>query len=388
MKREKTGRSLVADDAAKHTPRCHGAPLWSRQVGPFTARSKVRQLIILLTALFLVGQFGLATTLAAQGTRKKTPPLAADLVEDGQLIDLASPRYQQLFKDLKEKHGFSQPELDKLFKGAAILKRPLELMDTQWEARPWFEYYPRFITSKTIAEGRRKLKKHKRLLDQIEKKLGVEREIVVAIWGIESRYGKHKGAFDMFRTLNTMFDAYPRRSSFYREQLISFLLLCRENKIDPHGVKGSYGGAFGQTQFIPSSFQEYAVDFDNDNRRDVWTSIPDILASIANYLHRYKWTFAAPIYMDIGGELQGLTLEDAYKKGRTGLVPWREVMAIQKVPLPQAPDNLEVTIVGLELGNGSMRYLAAYPNFQAITRWNNSNRYAMAVVELAARFKD
>lgn len=339
---------------------------------------------LILGALLLLS----LTTGTANAAPAKDKPLAADLVKDGQLINLTSPRYQKLFTELQEKHGFNRLELDKLFKDVAILRRPLELMDKQWEARPWYEYYPRFITAKTIKEGRRKLKKHRKLLDRIERELGVEREIIVAIWGIESRYGKHKGSFNMFRTLNTMFDAYPRRSNFYRQQLISYLLLCRENKVDPHGITGSYGGAFGQTQFIPSSFREYAVDFDNDKRRDVWASIPDILASIANYLHRYKWTFKAPIYMDIGKKLHGEKLQKAYKKGRKGLLPWREVMAIQKVPMIPTPNDRDVTIVGLEQKDGTMRYLAGYPNFQAITKWNNSNRYAMAVTRLAARFKD
>jgi membrane-bound lytic murein transglycosylase B len=352
-----------------------------------TARTLVAQLRTLaLTAALLL--LTLTATAAAAPAPGKTKPLAADLVEDGQLINLNTPNYRTLFTELQEQHGFSREELDRLFKAVAILKRPLELMDQQWEARPWHEYYPRFITAAAIGEGRQKLREHKVLLDRIEKELGVEREIVVAIWGIESRYGKHQGAFNMFRTLNTMFAAYPRRQAFYREQLISFLLLCRANQIDPRGITGSYGGAFGQTQFIPTSFQEYAVDFDNDQRRDVWTSIPDILASIANYLHRYRWTFQAPVYADIGAELRGVKLEEAYKKGRKGLLPWREVMAIQNVTIPPAPEDREVTIVGLELENGAMRYLAGYPNFQAITRWNNSNRYAMAVIELAARFKD
>ncbi len=338
--------------------------------------------------LFTVATTLLLTTSPASSGPQKTKPLAADLVEDGQLIDLKSPRYLKLFAELQAEQGFSQAELDKLFKDVKILKRPLELMDRQWEARPWHEYYPRFVTSRNINEGRKKLRIYKTLLDRIEKDLGVEREIIVAIWGIESRYGKHKGAFSMFRTLNTMFDAYPRRSDFYRQQLISFLLLCRENKIDPLGITGSYGGAFGQTQFIPSSFREYAVDYDNDNRRDVWSSVPDVLASIANYLHRYKWKFQAPIYMDIGKELKDERLTAAYKKGRKGLLPWQEVAKVQKVPMAPTPDNRKVTIVGLELKDGTMRYLAGYPNFQAITKWNNSNRYAMAVTELADRFRD
>jgi len=337
--------------------------------------------------LLLLGLF--LGSLAPACSSAQEVPLAADLVKDGQPIALDSARYLELFKELQEKHGFSRAELEKLFGGVTILRRVLELMDRQWESRPWYEYYPRFVTPRAITEGRRQLRRYREVLDRVEKELGVEREIVVAIWGIESRFGQNKGEFNLFRTLNTMFDAYPRRSKFYRSQLISFLLLCRENGVDPLSVTGSYGGAFGQTQFIPSSFREYAVDFDRDGRRDVWSSVPDVLASIANYLQSYKWTFGSPIYVDIGTELRADKLKAAYDKGRKGLLDWREVMAIQKVDLPSPPENRKLTIVGLEQDDqGAMRYLAAYPNFQAITKWNNSNRYAMAVTELAERLKE
>ena len=316
---------------------------------------------------------------------EKSKPLAADLVTDGQRIDTTSERYQGLYKELRLSHNFSQAELDKLFAGVTIKRRVLELMDTQWEAKPYHQYYPRFVTAVMIAEGKLKLIQYKRLLDKVEKELGVERETVVAIWGIESRFGRHKGAFSMFQTLNTMFDAYPRRRTFYRKQLIQYLLLCRDNQVDPLSVTGSYGGAFGQTQFIPSSFREYAVDFDNDSKRDVWESIPDILASIANYLRRFHWEFGAPVYHEIGDTLKSPELVAAYEKGRKGFVSREDVVKIQGRDLPTSPDNRKLTIVGLELKNGKKRYVAGYPNFQAITAWNHSNRYAMAVTELAEK---
>ena len=318
-----------------------------------------------------------------------TPPtLPAGRVEDGQAIDLSSPRYQELFQELVSRHGFSQDELNHLFAGVTIKKRVLQLMDTQWEAKPYFEYAPRFITPQIIQEGKRLLSEHREVLDRIEQELGVEREVVVAIWGIETQFGKHKGAFSMFQTLNTMFDAYPRRSKFYREQLVEYLLLCRETGVDPLSITGSYGGAFGQTQFIPSSFRLYAVDFDGDGRRDVWESVPDVLASIANYLHRFGWTFNAPIYHELGRTLRGEKLEKAYTQGRKGFVSRAAVQKIQDVDLPQSPDNKDLTIVGLELRGGGMRYVAGYPNFQAITKWNNSNRYAMVAAELAEKLKE
>ncbi len=318
---------------------------------------------------------------------KKVKIKAADLVTDGQKINTKSPRYKGLFKELRLRHGFTVEELNGIFAGVKIKKRVLVLMDSQWEAKPYYKYHPRFVTRKTIKRGKKLLKKHKTLLDRVEKEIGVEREIVVAIWGIESQFGDHKGAFNMFQTLNTMFDAYPRRRTFYRQQLIEYLLLCKENSVDPLSVTGSYGGAFGQTQFIPSSFRTYAVDFDKDGRRDVWQSTPDVLASIANYLHKFHWSMGAPVYWELGAKLKDKTLLAAYKKGRKGLVPWEKVKQLQGVDLAATPGDKDVTIVGLELKNGGMRYVAGYPNFQAITKWNNSNRYAMAVTELAERLK-
>ena len=331
---------------------------------------------------------GLLHANPAKESPAKVVPLAAELVEDGQPIALDSARYRELFAELHKKHGFSREELDKTFGGVTILKRTLELMDKQWESKPWYEYYPRFITTRNIMEGRKQLRRYQELLDRIEKELGVEREIVVAIWGIESRFGQNRGGFNLFRTLNTMFDAYPRRSDFYRGQLIDFLLLCRENGIDPKEVTGSYGGAFGQTQFIPSSFREYAVDFDHDGRRDVWSSVPDVLASIANYLHRYGWSKGSPIYVEIGKELRDEKLTAAYKKGRKGLLGCQEVAVAQKINLPAPPGGKKLTIVGLAQSDGGMHYLAGYPNLQAITKWNNSNLYAVAVAQLAAKLKE
>jgi membrane-bound lytic murein transglycosylase B len=312
-------------------------------------------------------------------------PLAAELVSDGQAIDTASPRYRGLFKELRFTHGFSGEELDRLFSGVTVKRRVLELMDRQWEAQPYHKYYPLFVKPQVIDKGKEKLKEHAAILDEIEEKLGVEREIVVAIWGIETRFGEVEGSFGVFQTLNTLFDAYPRRREFFRKQLVEFLLLVRENGIDPLAVKGSYAGAFGQTQFIPSSYRAYSVDFDGDGRRNVMTSVPDVLASIANYLKQFGWVYGQPVYRELGPELKDGRLKAAYDAGRKGKVDRELAQEAQGVALP--PAGGKVTVVGLEQADGTMRYVAGYPNFQAITAWNHSNRYAMAVTELAEQFR-
>lgn len=317
-------------------------------------------------------------------------PRAADLIQDGQIIDLQQKKYKKLFAELENKYKFSNQQLQEIFAGQTLSKRVLELMDKQWESKPYYKYYPLFLTQNNIATGKKKVEEYRETLDRIEKKFAVDREIVIAIWGIETRYGTHQGSFNVLQTLNTLFDAYPRRSTFFGKQLIHFLVLCKENDVDPRTVKGSYAGAFGQTQFIPSSFRAYAVSFDGDNKRDVWNSVPDVLASIANYLKQFHWTLAAPVYAELGNTLNDQRLIAAKLKGRKGRVDWAVVRQAQNPNLPPSPANRPLSIIGLELppdGQNAFRYIAGYPNFQAITEWNHSNRYAMAVTELAEAIK-
>jgi len=311
-------------------------------------------------------------------------------VADNQLIDLTSEKYRIFFQELEEKHDFKRADLLHLFDGVRINQRVLTLMDQQWESKPYYKYWPLFITPTVVSKGRKELKNHKLLFDKIEAQFGVDREIIVAIWGIESRFGKNMGGYALFQALNTLFDAYPRRSEFFRKELIQYLLLCRENNIDPLTIKGSYAGAFGQAQFMPSSFNEYAVDFDGDSRRDLISSMDDIFASIANYLKRYNWALHGPIFVEIGSSLKTDLLLETYQKGRKGRIAWRKLSQDQGVTLPRPPDNGQLSIIGLEktpLFGGGIRFVAGYPNFHAITEYNHSTKYAMAVAEMAEAFK-
>jgi membrane-bound lytic murein transglycosylase B len=332
----------------------------------------------------------LAVLLVLPLTASAKQPKAADLVQDGQAIDLSQPKYKQLFRELERKHGFSRKELEQLFKGVTISKRVLELMDRPWEAKPYYKYFPLFITPQNILTGKRKLKEHKQLLDRIEEKFGVDREIIVAIWAVETRYGSNMGDFNIFKTMNTLFAAYPRRSEFFGKELVHFLALCKENDIDPRQVNGSYAGAFGQAQFMPSSFRSYAVSFDGNKQCDLWNSVPDALASIANYLQRHGWTLNAPMYAELGHELKDKRLIAAMDKGRTGRVAWRTVRDRQRADIPPSPGGRNLSIVKLDLNpqqsGDTFRYVAGYPNFQTITEYNHSNFYAMAVTELAEAF--
>ncbi len=346
----------------------------------------VRHLMIHLLLLALLISAGSISVIAAD-----PPPQAADLVGDDQPINLTEERYRLLLEELEKRHGFSKSDLSSLFANLRIDRKVLQLMDRQGEAKPYYQYRTLFVTPMVVALGKQYLEIHRPLFDRIEKEYGVDREVIVAIWAIESRFGINQGGFNLFQTLNTLFAAYPRRSEFFRKELVDFLLLCRTDGIDPLSVKGSYAGAFGQTQFMPSSFTEYAVDFDGDQHRDIINSLPDIFASIANYLKNFGWTLHAPLYAEIGFKLHSEALTRVYEEGRKGRIGWQQLAATQKVALPRPVLDQQLSIIGLELppqGGGGMRFIAGYPNFQAITEYNHSSKYAMAVAEMAEAFKN
>ncbi|MCI5124571.1 MAG: lytic transglycosylase [Candidatus Electrothrix sp. AR5] len=327
--------------------------------------------------------------LAAPGEAKPVPII---LVEDGQPVNLQQQKYKKLFQELEKEHKFLPTELEKIFQGQKISKRVLELMDKQWKQRPYYEYFPLFLTAKSIRTGKEKIRMHKDLLDRIEKKFRVEREVIVAIWGIETRYGANQGNFNILQTLNTLFAAYPRRADFFRNELVHFLILCRDHGVDPKTAVGSYAGAFGQAQFMPSSFRRFAVSFDGNDHCDLWNSVPDALASIANYLKVHGWKQGTPVYVELGNTLKDKQLIAAQEKGRKGRVPWDLVRAVQKKDIPPSPGGLPLSVIGLELNpktsTQAYRYVAGYPNFHTITEYNHSLFYGMAVSELAEQLKE
>lgn len=349
----------------------------------------------MLTSLFMVPKslpillVSLIIALNPCLSESSDSPKAADLVQDNQPIDIATSSYTKLFDELETKYHFSRRELIDLFSGLRIKRRVLELMDKQWETKPYYAYRPLFVTPAVIERGKKNLAIHQKLFDRIENQFGVNREVIVAIWGIESRFGSNQGGFELFRSLNTLFSAYPRRSDFFREELIQYLILCRDNGIDPLTVNGSYAGAFGQAQFMPSSFNAYGIDYDGDQRVDLINSLPDIFASIAHYLQEFGWTLDSPVYVDLGSSLKTKQLKELAKLGRKGTIDWRELSSEQELQLPRPSGNGLLSVVGLEQSpfkGGGFRYVALYPNFKTITKYNHSTKYAMAVSEMAKAF--
>lgn len=192
-------------------------------------------------------------------------------------------------------HGFDRAEVSALMADARFEQRIIDAMNRPFEARPWHAYRDLFLTEERISGGVAFWNANADLLRRAEAAYGVPPGIIVAIIGVETNYGGRLGDHRALDALSTLGFAYPRRADFFRRELGQFLLLSREEQIDPRTAMGSYAGALGKPQFIPSSYRAYAVDFDDDGRRDLWESNADVIGSVGNYLAQHRWRRGAPI---------------------------------------------------------------------------------------------
>lgn len=290
-------------------------------------------------------------------------------------------RYPWIEPWIKE-DGLDRAWLQTLLEALIPNPRVIALMDHQTEAKPYHVYRTLFIDKRKIQEGRRLLQKHRGVLDEIAQRYQVSPSIVVALWGIESDYGKNMGNFNVLRTLFTLATQYPRRADFFRNELREFLLLCKELKLDPRLPKGSYAGAFGQVQMIPSTMRRFAVDFNQNGKKDVVHDVSDSLASIAHFLSGYDWRRDSAFAQVLPPQPRLAELFSNTAKTRRTWHEWRDlgVSWPKNVQEPDLEDSLALII--LEEQDG-IRYYMTFMNFWVITQWNRSNRFAMTVWEFA-----
>ena len=206
-------------------------------------------------------------------------------------------------------------------------------------------------------------------------------EIIVAIIGVETRYGRHAGRYPVLDALSTLGFHYPPRAAFFRSELEQFLLLTREEHMDPATPLGSYAGAMGRPQFMPSSFRNYAVDFDGDGRRDIWRNDADVIGSVANYFARHGWVRGGPIAQRIHA-LDPARFEDVIEAGFKPAFRVAELRARGLRLAAPLPDDTRAALLALKR-DGETQYWLALHNFYVITRYNHSPLYAMAVYQLA-----
>jgi membrane-bound lytic murein transglycosylase B len=291
------------------------------------------------------------------------------------------PDLPQFIDKMVTEHGFNEAELEQVFAEVEVKDSILKAISRPAEkSKPWYEYRDIFLTGSRIAGGVEFWEEHKEALAQAEQKYGVPAEIIVSILGVETRYGGNVGSYRVIDALSTLAFRYPPRSPFFTSELENFLILTREEEISQLEPVGSYAGAMGLGQFMPSSYRAYAVDFDEDGHRDIWTNPTDAIGSIANYLSVHGWvpgeSIVHPTELDatLPEAINGTDLKPAFS---------REQLAAAGFSLAQLPaGNDPLSVIALTQPDGE-EYWLGRQNFYAITRYNHSRMYAMAVVQLA-----
>ncbi len=280
------------------------------------------------------------------------------------------------------KHHLSETHVQNLVANAR--RRPSVLASAQRpaESMPWYRYRKIFLTQDRIERGRKYLKQHAALFDSVHRTYGLPPEIIAAIIGVETDYGRNTGSHPVVDTLLTLGFDFPRRAEFFRGQLEQLLLLEREAQLDIASLRGSWAGALGLGQFIPGSYRAFAVDADQDGQRDLWNSPPDILASIANYFHQHDWQVGQPIAEALHpSSPDRLPISEGLEPTLTA-----EELTLVGVTLSH-PEAGAVAVHAFEVPEGR-EYWIGYHNFYVITRYNHSALYALAVYQLSEALRN
>jgi membrane-bound lytic murein transglycosylase B len=298
-----------------------------------------------------------------------------------------NPEVESFMEQLATDHHFDRRQLRRWFSLASVQSGVLKAMTRPSTARPWHEYRASQVTEARVLGGLEYWQRHAGTLARATTEYGVPEEIIVATIGVETFYGRNIGNNNVFDALFTLAFAYPPRADLFRAELEQFLLLARELRRDPLQFRGSYAGALGVSQFLPSSYRRYAVDFDHDGRRDLWNH-NDAIGSIANYYQAYGWRAGEPVMVaieqqpEIAGDEFRLLLE-------RGLNPHTTITAIKRsgaTPAELVADDMMASVFSAETEIGP-RYWIGFNNFYVITRYNRSVNYALAVHELAQELR-
>ncbi len=299
----------------------------------------------------------------------------------------AQGSFEDFLRDLRadaRRQGVSEATLDKALAGLRPNPKIIEFDRRQPEfTQTFWGYIDKRVTKDRVKRGRQLLSKHRRLLAKVYRKYGVPPHYLVAFWGLESNFGGFKGNFGVIEALATL--AYDeRRSAFFRAQLIDALRILEQGHISPEKMQGSWAGAMGHMQFIPSTFKRYAVDYDGDGRRNIWTNLPDAFGSAANYLGSIGWrkeeTWGREVKLP-----KGFDLELAGLGTRRSVTEWAR-LGVRRSNGKRLPASQITGAIVLPAGHRGPAFLV-YENFRTIMKWNRSVLYAIAVGHLADRIK-
>ena len=293
------------------------------------------------------------------------------------------PGAQAVIDELVQDQGFDRQQLQALFASAKRQDSILEAMSRPAEkTKPWYDYREIFLTQRREQEGIKFYNEHLETLQRAERELGVPAEMIVAIIGVETYYGRIAGSYRVIDALSTLAFDYPKRATFFTKELKNYLILTNEQNMNALDMKGSYAGAMGYGQFMPSSYRSYAIDFDDDGKIDIWNNPVDAIGSVANYFKAHGWSSGEPVVA------MADVAEDVDPKWfNAGLKPQNSIGDLSQVGIVsrQALDaDLEATAIKFELEDGFEYWLGLH-NFYVITRYNHSAMYAMCVYQLSQR---
>jgi len=296
-----------------------------------------------------------------------------------------NPIMVKFIDDMVKKHKFKKDALQVMFEDVVILPEVIKKITRPAESWPWYRYRNLFMKQERIDQGVEFWNEHSDILKKAERTYGVPAHIIVAILGVETKYGRITGSYRLLDSLTTLIVDYPRRSKFFRKELEHVLLLAREENIDPLTVQGSYAGAMGKPQFMPSSYRAYAIDFDKDGHRDLWNNSADAIGSVASYLKKHGWKANQSI---VGvAKVEGDSYKRLLKKSLKPSVKLSELAKYKVTTDLDELSNQKAVLIELEQKK-SKEYWLGLGNFYAITRYNHSALYAMAVYQLAESVKE
>lgn len=299
------------------------------------------------------------------------------------------PGIPEFIDEMVEKNHFNHDELTLLFEHVNHRTQIIEAISRPATIKPWLDYRAAFVNKKRVKLGLVFWKKYQQSLARAEKQYGVPQEIIVALIGVETIYGENAGNFRTLDALTTLAFDYPRRAAFFRDELENYLLLAREQQFDLLAIRSSYAGALGIPQFMPSSYRQYAVDFNGNHKTDLLNEPADAIGSVGNYLQAYGW---------IRGERVAVRVQVSEEKcvGATDtprtLAEWAEagVISGEKIKPDSLARLMDFTVAegDEKLSSGhSKEFWLGLNNFDTITRYNNSDFYAMSVLQLAQALK-
>lgn len=293
---------------------------------------------------------------------------------------------QAFIREMAARHGFNPAQLRATFSRAQTQPSIIAAMSRPAEAKPWYVYREIFINPKRIQGGVQFWRTHAAALARAEQVYGVPPQIVVAIIGVETQYGGNMGKYRVFEALSTLAFGYPRRAAYFRKELENYLLLTRAEGIDPLTLRGSYAGAMGLGQFMPSSFLSYAVDFDGDGHRNLWRNPNDAIGSVAHYFRKNGWRPGQPVALpaSVSGSRYPALVSERLSPPKHSVASLRS----QGVTPRGSVSDSQMAMLLEFAGRDGAEYWLGFDNFYAITRYNRSQLYALAVYQLSQAIRE